>query len=295
MMYLTGAYPDRDVARDRDRIDYDFARTTSPAKLVHPGSENEFWQTIPAIRRQPKFPNCVGQTFAACIDASIDSRLPSDPDVSSVPKRGEQHASGVSIWREARRRQGLIEQIEFGTRFEYAVDGLVARGWDAYRDGEDTDEEEAGVGAAPAGDDLADEMEAFDNRVGKPLARYRIFGVGSGVLDAVDEALRRGDNWGVAIGTFLAEPFFLHVGDPNGIDVTLGWEFFSGFKNAHAQRICGRALGYGNRRKYLLQNSHGVARGGAHLPDGTWQPGCNWVDESVIVGANDIHVIQLKV
>jgi hypothetical protein len=293
MNFLTGALPDREIARDRDLIDFNFARTTSPAKLVFPASETDFVQVIPAIRSQPLFPNCVGQTGAEWIDALIDVQLLdrlAAGELACQPQIGLQHASGVSIWREARRRQGALEQIDIGTRFEYAVEGLVERGWDPYREGEDTDEEEAGKGADPAGDDLEDEMDAADHRVSKHLARYRILGFGSRVLDSIDEALRRG--LGVGIGTFLAQPFMDYVGDPNRIDVILGPEFFACHANAHAQRVVGRAIGYG-RRKYLLQNHWGTNWGGCHLPDGTWQPGCSWVDESVIVGANDIHVMQI--
>lgn len=282
MNYLTGAHPDRETSRDRDAIDFNFAKTTSDLIAAY-ASEADFVQPIRWIRSQPRFPNCVGQTIAACVDA----KLP-DPLESAHPTV---LASGVSIWREARRRQGLIEVIELGTRLEYAIEGLITRGWDPYRDGEDLDEEEAGKGAPLAGDDLADEMAAYDNRLARDIKRYRIIGFGGGMLDEVDEALRRG--LGVGIGTGLLAPFFSHRSSPGQSDQVLGVDYMGGHKDNHAQRVAGRGT-YDGRRKYLVQNSWGDDWSGCHAPDGNWLPGCVWVDEDVIVGAHDVHVVEVR-
>jgi hypothetical protein len=274
MTYLTGAYPDREESRERDRLVFNFA--TSEGAHVVAVNETTIVQPVRLVRNQWAFPSCVGQTIAACVDAT---------------RKEPPWASAVSIWREARRRQGLIEVIELGTRLEYAIEGLIGRGWDPYREGEDGDEVEAGKGAPPAGDDLDDEMDADDNRQPHDIHRYRIIGAGGGVLDELVEALRRG--WGVAIGTGLTDAFFSHVGSPDTPDLVLGLEHMSGSKNLHATRIFGSHRIDG-RYECLLQNSWGEGWGGCHAPDGTWLPGCVWVDEDVIVGANDVHVVEVR-
>lgn len=274
MIYLTGAHPDRQTSRDRDRDGYDFGKT-SGTYLISYASEVEFAQPIRWIRDQPVFPDCVGESIAECIDAT----LPSPP-----------WASGVSIWRDARRRQGLIETIDVGTRIEYAVDALLSRGWDPYRQGEERDEVEAGKGAPPAGDDLADEMFAADKVLSDEFLRYRIFGLGASLLDAVDEALRR--DFGIIIGTGLREPFMNFSKTPDDPEQVLGTDFIGGSENNHAQRVAGRGV-YGGRRRYLVQNHWSKAWGGCRLPSGIWQPGCSWVDEEVVAASFDIHVVQL--
>lgn len=281
MNYLTGALPDRHESRERDESEFNFSGTVAAYHVAH-ASASDFVQPVRRITEQPRYPNCVGQSLAAIVDALRPVR----PDEAV-----KIYASGVSIWREARRRQGLIEVIELGTRLEYAIDGLITRGWDPYREGEDWDDEEAGKGAPLAGDDLADEMAAFDNRLPSDIRRYRILGLGSGVLDAVDEALRRG--WGVGIGTGLLPPYFSHARTPDQPEMVLGLEHMSGHKDNHAQRVAGRA-DYNGRRKYVVQNSWGADFGGCHAPDGTWLPGCVWVDEDVILGAHDIHVAEIR-
>jgi hypothetical protein len=270
---LTGAIPDRQQSRERDRVDFNFADQTSYAG-VRIGND-AFTQPMAWLRDQPVFPDCTGESVCAYVDSTL---------------AGPPWASAVSIWRDARRRQGKIEQIDIGTRIEYAIESLVSRGWDPYRPGEEHDEVEAGKGAPLAGDDIDDEMFAYDKMLPDGLARYRILGLGSTVLDAVDEALRRG--FGVILGTFLAPPFLSYVGSSADPLVVLGREFFSGYANGHAMRVRGRMVVAG-RRIYLIQNSWSRAWGGCHGPDGTWQPGCVWVDETAIVGALDIHVVQV--
>lgn len=276
MIRLTGAYPDRDESRERDRCDFNFDDSTFGGTLVH---EPDFVQVIRRIHDQPVFGSCCGNTGAACLEAV---QAPVDPFISAV-----------SLWRDARRRQGRIEQIELGTRLEYVFESMVERGWDHYVEGEEYDEEEAGKGAAPAGDDLLDEMTADDHRLPRTVKRYRILGIGSAVLDAVDEALRRG--WGVGIGTGLTSKFFSHARFPEQPEMVLGLDFMSGDENRHAQRVAGAGRQPNGRRKYLIQNSHGRNFGGCHAPDGTWLRGCIWVDEAVIANTQDRHIVQVVV
>ena len=272
---LTGAHPDRPESRDRDRVDFNFA-DAKYGQVIAQAPDVEFAQTIAWIRDQPRFPDCVGESIAAY----VDSLLPGMP-----------WASAVSIWRDARRRQGRVELIELGTRIEYGIESLVERGWDQYRPGEELDEEEAGKGAAPAGDDLGDEMFAHDTRLPKSLVRYRIIGFGAALLDAIDEALRRG--FGVVIGVSLRDPFLSHVQAPEQRDQVLGLDYLGGGKNNHAMRVIGRGV-YDGRRRYLIQNSWSRDWGGCRAPDGMWLPGCVWVDEASIIVAHDVHVLQVR-
>ena len=279
MIYLCGAHPDRQSSRDRDKTDFNFVNSKHEAVLgASYSTDTDFVHPIYWIGSQPKFPDCVGETCSEIVGAAFPADSP--------------RPSGVSIWREARRRQGEIEIIDEGTRLEYAFEGLVMRGWDPYRPGEETDDVEAGKGAAPAGDDLGDEMFAYDKRLNQNVQRFRILGVGSDILDQVVEVLRRGPTWGLGVGMFLADKFFDVVGDPNGPDDALDESFFAGDKNGHAMRPAGMRVRNGEL-EILLQNHWTVAWGGCRLPDGTWQPGCVWVSGKALVGANDIHALQV--
>lgn len=268
MLPLTGLAPDRPETRERDASERPYAG------VLELGGAGPV-QPIAWIRDQRR-PSCVGQSLAAPIDA-----------VLGAPP----WASAVSIWREARRRQGRIEQINEGTRFEYALEGLALRGWDNYRWDEEDDAVEAGLGAPPAGDDLADELDAFDRRAPN-MQRWRIVGVGADLPDGVEDAVRNG--LGVVIGTGLRQPFFEYRSSPDLKDAILGPEFVGGNSNGHGMRIAGIDWRDG-RRVFLLQNSWGVDFGGCHLPNGQWQPGCCWVSEAVIVDAWDLHAFEVRV
>jgi hypothetical protein len=222
------------------------------------------------LRDQPMFGCCAGQCIAACIDAATGQR-----------------SSGVSIWRDARRRQGRIEQIDEGTRLEYAIESVIRRGWDSYREGEDTCVVEAGRNAPPAGDDLADELEADDNR--QPfLRRYRI---ATDIPDAVASALAQG--LGVILGAGTREAFHLFRRYPGDGDPVLGIAYVGGTANGHGMRVVTfRELAPG-RRAFLIQNSWGRHWGGCHAQDGTWLPGCCWVDDDVLRAAWDVYALDL--
>ncbi len=281
-LFKTGLLPDRAERRALDAQSHPFA-----VQIEAPDSD-PIVQSIAWIRDQRVNPSCAGQAPAAIIDAA---RL-------FLP-----WASAVSIWREARRRQGRIEQIDLGTRFEYVISGLVHRGWDPYVLGEDGDLVEAGLGAPPAGDDLQDELFADDKR-GVGMRRYRI---SAGELDAVDAALIN-PTLGVMIGTGTRDAYHAYQGDPSKPDAILTTDHLGGDRDGHGQRVFARVWQDG-RRIYGIQGSWGpdgavvlatpparaTGWGGIHLPDGRWAPGCCWVDERVLREAWDIHVIEPRV
>lgn len=262
---LTGLIQDRPQTRERDLRECRFE--LSGYRIAEP----IIVQPVTRIYSQPRFPSCAGECCAGRI---------------SGINGGPPYASGVSIWRDARRRQGRIEEITRGTRLEYALESLAMRGWDPYADGEEYDEEEAGKGAPPAGDDLFDEVRAAEHRGGPGLTRYRISDLD--LLDGIDAALHTG--LAVVGGWGLREPFFRVQGDPKQPDIVLDVEHIGGDDNGHGTGIFGRIRADGERR-YLLQNSwgHDEDWGGCHLPDGRWQPGCCWVTERAIRTAWDVH------
>ncbi len=224
-------------------------------------------QPVPWIRDQRDFPSCVGQAFAAAIDAHTLQ---------------EPWASAVGIWREARRRQGRLEQIERGTRSAYAVEGLVHRGWDPFVQGEDLDPVEAGQQ-----DDLQDELFAHDKRMPLELNRYRIVAAGAERLEAVDAALFVG--LGVVLGSGTRRGF----GDI-ATDELVTSALRGGDRDGHAERVAGMWR-QGGRRRYLVQGSWGVGFAGCHAPSGVLLAGCYLADESVIVDGWDLHCIDPKV
>jgi len=80
-------------------------------------------------------------------------------------------------------------------------------------------QEEAGLGAPPAGDDLSDELFAHDTH-DEHMVRYRIGGIGADRLDAVDAALETG--LGVVIGTGTTSRYWDFTGDPSKEDSIIG-------------------------------------------------------------------------
>ncbi len=269
MTRSTGLAPDRYEARNLDRSEHNFRDAAFGLS-----TSDTIIQPVARLQDQGSRPSCVGNAFAACVDAR---------------RGGAPWASAVSIWREARRRQDEIENILDGTRLEYAVAGLADRGWDPYVDGEETDDVEAGLGAPDAGDDLADELFAHDKRaIG--MIRYRISESGTELFDAVDAALE--NDLGVVFGTGVKDPYFDYSGDPDMRDLILGSGYLGGSENGHAQRVIGTATLGGATKVYYVQNSWG-AWGGCHGPSGIWMPGCCIVSPVVLLDAWDVHVIQV--
>ena len=276
MKHLCGAIPDRPSSRKRD-ASISLRRVLGELGVRQYALDNQAMaQFLTWIRRQGG-PSCVGQLLAEWVDATT----------RTVP-----WASAVSLWREARRRQGQIENILAGTRIEYAVEGLIHRGWDDYEPGEEQDETEAGMDAPPAGDDLRDELFAHDkHQHGK---HYRIADVREqDILDSVDAALALG--FGVGGGFGLKDPFFGFQGDPNQTEELLDATYIGGFANGHALRIYGRFVSQQGDRCYLVQNSWGTSWGGTYNPaTGQWDRGCFAARGAVIADAWDLHVFEVQ-
>lgn len=271
-MRALGLIPDRPATRERDKSERNYALHAPPVeRRFGASSSDDIIQPVAWVRNQKRLPSCGGQSVAAGIDGVTMK---------------EPWASAVSAWREAHRLQGEIEKIDQGTRLEYVFDGLESRGWDPYRAGEDEDREEAGLGAPDAGDDLADELFAADKR-SAGLDRYRIFGFGATLLDAVDDALRRPD-FAVTIGTGTRAPFF---NLPDG--ATADERHLGGEADGHAMRVFARIIRSGVRF-YGIQNSHGPEASGIYLPGGHHIGGCFWAHEVVIAKAWEIYAGQVK-
>lgn len=264
MTRATGCHPDRQSTRDRELALWNYGRSVQQPSTVTVG--DAIIQPIVRVQNQGRAPACVGYSWAACIDAFTG---------------GDPLCSGVSIWREARRRQGEIEHIDEGTRLEYALDGLVARGWDPYRPGEEEDAIEAG-----RQDDLADELFAADQHVSLSRVRYRIDP--KDAIESIEVALSRGD--GVVFAAGIREPYYRHQGADKQLDRVLGTESIGGDDNRHAMRVAGMWRN-GGRRIFLLHNSWGKKWGGCHLPTGHFVDGCCWVDETALRQTDDLSVL----
>jgi len=260
MKHLCGTLPDRPVTRFSDAVAANYG---SAKALPAPGTGRVL--AVPSPRRIQFAPACLGYSGAEIIDAAHGNVIT---------------ASAIGIWREARRRQGLIENIDEGTRTEYMIDGLIHRGWDHYKEGEDTDPVEAGRGAAPAGDDLASELDAYDHR-GTTITHYRIF-----ELDALSDATDRGLGVSGAFG--LKEPFFNLK--PNEVATAA---HMGGEQNGHAVRIVRVWKMPGGRYRALGQNHWPDPWGGAHDPEGQYWPWCFLIDEDALVGAWDLYALEV--
>jgi hypothetical protein len=271
MRLPTGCLPDRETTRDRHSIERNYAQLAGAPHSMAGTTSGAVVQPVMWIHAQQD-PCCVGEGLGATGDCAF----------GTTP-----WPSGKSIWREARRRQGRIEQIDEGTRAEYAIEGLIHRGWDPYREGEEFDAEEAGLGAPDAGDDIDDELFASD-QVGAIDQHYRIF-----ELDQVDDALSRGRSWGIVTSTGLHEPIFDFVGNPLKADIVLDERFIGGSENGHLMRVFGVEWVKGERQ-YLYQQSWSENRAGCHLPSGIWQPGCFRATERVLRNAWDNHAVHWR-
>jgi hypothetical protein len=229
-------------------------------------------QPVAWIREQPLLGDCTGEAWAACLDA-----------VHGAPP----WASGVAIWREALRRGGYPIEADQGAPLATAADGLIARGWSPYRPGEWTDLESARLGP-----DLADELAATDRRQFAAI-RYRIGQEGAARLEAVRDALSRG--FGLVMGTTVRAPFQALRAVTSGDLVTVGTDLLgSGSpQDGHALRLIGWTVEDGEMVGYG-QNSWGEDWGGCTAPDGTtWLPGCFRMRAAVILGAFDLHALQV--
>lgn len=218
-------------------------------------------QPVAWIRDQRAKPSCVGQAFAAGIDALLLKRQP--------------WASAVDIWRDARRRQGNLEGVLSGTRAEYAIQSIIRRGWSPYKSDDDSRSIDLDDDAQGS---LLDELHAHDTRqIG--AAHYAIR---SERVARTIEVLRRGavvcGGWG------LRDSFFRPK-----LDQVLTPDAMNSGRNGHEMRIFAYDA---ERRAFALQNSWGqfwtscVIRGKRYA-------GCGLITEEALESAWDIDVIEL--
>jgi hypothetical protein len=266
MIYLTGIQPDRDETRERFQAER--VHTYSAAIL------SEFEQPDSRIRNQKRNGSCLGQAFAGGSEAWLDWLV-----------------SAIAIWVDGRRRQGDLLDITKGIALEFGVASMLARGLSEYHVGEDDDApdfDKDGVDDRVQIASLEDELAAADHR---SLGLTHTVPA-AGDLDSLEAALTQ-PNVACVMGTGVRDPYFSYVGAPNATDAVLGIVHLGGYVNGHGQRVRAFARKFG-RRIYMLQNSWGVTWGGCHSLDGTFRPGCAWVDEDVMRFAWDIHLIEIN-
>jgi hypothetical protein len=257
-------------------INYRLAQPGLLPELQATGLTTTVVQPIARILDQGSLPACVGCTAAGRAEALIDS--PED-----VAVRGYPRFSWVRLWTDARRRDGELHEPALGTWFSSAIESMVKRGLDPEESGEEDRLEEM---TQP--DDLDSELAAFDERQ-TSAEHWRL---STGDLDALDDALARGLAVGLGIG--VRDAYFSYFGaarSPSEVDQILGTSYLGGDTNGHEQGVFAVRRVKG-ARVYGLQNSWGLT-GGCHLPDGTWQLGCCWVDEMVMRSAWDVDAIRV--
>ena len=219
-------------------------------------------QPISWIRDQQSKPSCVGQAFAAGVDAHIPE--------------GQPFCSAVDLWRDARRRQGNLEGVLEGTRAEYVIASLIERGWSPFKEGEDArdidlDDDETGS--------LADEMFAHDKR----QTNVTNYDISRNRVDQTIVALQRGyvvgGGWGLADKFFRPPP-----------DTILDPSFMNTNTNGHEMRIVAY---FADLRAFLLQNSWS--------PFWTWcvvngvtYRGCCLISEESVEVAWDLDAVEIK-
>ena len=214
--------------------------------------------------------------YGACAGCSITELVES---VYGVPP----YLSWSRMWTEARRIDGNLKNIDVGTYFTSAVQALTERGIDKEEDGELNR-----IAELTKPDDYDSELDAFD-RIQVGTERWRM---PDGDLDALDDGMNR--KLGAAIATGVKNPYFTYFSrkrSSSEADVVLGTESLGGYVNGHEQAILAVDR-VGGVRRYAIQNSWGDY-GGCHMPDGTWQPGCVWVNEAVIRSCWDCDLIQI--
>jgi hypothetical protein len=215
------------------------------------------------------WPSCVGESLGAVIEAKVGYKV-----------------SSIGLWRDARRRQGNIEDLT-GTRFEYAIESLILRGYDKYEAGEESNPDEM-----TKGDDLDSEMDAFDHRE-SDLEHYRIDTEmdPEQVLHAIDTALSSG--LGVVFGTGVQPAYQAYQPRSSSEERVVGVDWL-GDGPGHGQRIFANRVLPGGEHQYGVQGSWSEMWGGMTLLTGQWQKGCCWVKSDVVLMAWDIHALMLK-
>lgn len=222
-------------------------------------------QPVRVVRDQRRLRSCSGQALASVIDAARPRARP---------------ASAIGIWREGRRLAGALREL-CGAHLSYCAQGLVDRGVESARPGEDADEAAA---LRPASIDA--ELEAADHRV-PGAARARIVEEGADRVDAVEDAIAKG--YGVVFGTNITQAFegfvMLAARGHRRETMVVAQPFLAAPQgDPHAMRIVAvrRRMG---RREFRLVNSFAI----------TWAfDGQLWVDEEVIGSphSDDFNVLR---
>jgi hypothetical protein len=225
-------------------------------------------QPIYSIHDQA-FASCVGESLGAVLEAKVGYKV-----------------SSIGIWRDARRRQGRIEDL-VGTRFEYGIESLMRRGWDRYESGEETNPDEM---TKP--DDLDSEMDAHDNRE-PDLEHFRVDTEWNSekLLASIESALSAG--LGVVFGTGVQDAYQSYAPHGSADERIIGTDWL-GDGPGHAQRIFTYRKLPGGEKQYGVQGSWTEFWGGMTTLTGQWQRGCCWVKADVLLLAWDIHVLKLK-
>lgn len=259
---LCGALPSRETTTNAYRVGAPLRIELSeaPASFVLPGA-------LDLRLRAQGGPYCVGEAIggAIAIETGFDS-------------------SGASIWREAHRMQGEIEEIDSGTRVEYGIAAIEGRGYsDPWRPGEDSDREEWGRNATAAGDDLADELSAYATAHHK-IEHQILWSFGQERFDEIKQVLLAGS--GVVIATALRSAFF-----SLGPDEVATLEHIGGNANGHALLVVGWRANTKGESEFLIRNSWNTW-GGATVSD-RFFPGLFWCSPDAVNVFWELHALRV--
>jgi len=262
---LCGTLPSRSTTTEA----YRKLRAFKPSSVADAPSEYLISRWDIWLRNQESFGSCVGQAIAGAVETQV----------GDTPR-----LSGVSIWREARRLQGEIEQIDEGTRVEWGIAAIEDRGYsDPWHPGEDHSEVEAGKGATVAGDDLADELAAYGT-VSHSIEHRTIWGYGDALTSLLQAALL--EDRGIVIATGLRDPFFELVADEVA---TL--EHIGGDRNGHAMLLCGWRTESDGKLEFMIRNSWN-GWGGATVA-GQFRPGLFWCSSEAVNAMWEWHSLRV--
>lgn len=220
-------------------------------------------QPIGRLRDQRSTPSCVGQAVAAAVEGLTGF-----------------DGSAISLWTDARRREGSLFDPEAGTNPDAAIDSLIARGLDPYEPGE----ESRRPGEYVVMPDLDDELEAEDRKWSASIQRFLINGATTAKQRLEIVAALQTKTHGVLWGVGLRDPFFglneNDVADERHIGATY---------NGHEMRIF---IYDADTDRFGVQNSWSDFAGLTF--QGRRYPGCFWVKaEAAIALAWDTMIVQL--
>ena len=220
-------------------------------------------QPVARIRDQLNTPSCVGQATAAAVHALTGF-----------------DGSAISLWTDARRRDGNLGHPDYGTTAETAVESLIKRGLDPY----EIEEESRSTAELSEMPDLDDELEAEDRRVSPLVQRSIIVGDVAEQKRCIVAALQAGE--AVLWATGVKDPFF-----SLRVDEVVTLTHIGADNNGHEMRIVGYDA---TTDRFLVQNSWGEGWGGCDF-EGVNYPGCFLVKANDLISAAwDTLVFELK-